>query len=83
MKMDHKTFCDIRHLKDFKKLSNNQQNFWAFRWPTEKDIEMFDIHTKQTLFTVGHDVHLAQYICDLHNMSNRLIEEIESKYDAQ
>ena len=83
MYTDSELFQNLRHLKDFKYMSKNEDNVWAYRWPNGKNIELYDTRTKQTMFTLNHNVHLAQYICDLHNMSNKLIEEVESKYNAK
>jgi hypothetical protein len=80
--MDSELFQNLRHLKDFKSLTKNENTYWCYRWPNGKDIEVYDLHTKKTMFTLGHDPHLAQYICDLQNMSNKMIEEVESKYVA-
>lgn len=79
-KMSDNLFYNLRHLKTFKRLSNNENNVWAYRWPDGKEIEVYDKKTKQTLFTVGGDVHFAEYLCSLHNASNILIKEVESKY---
>lgn len=78
--MDNELFQNIRHMKDFKYMSKNENTVWKYRWPNGKNIELYDARTKETLFTLGHDAHLAQYICDLHNMSDKLIDEVESKY---
>ena len=74
-------FYNLRHLKVFRERTKNDGNVWSYRWPDGDEIEMFDKLTDKPLFKMGHDVHLAEYICSLHNMSARLIKEVESKYE--
>jgi hypothetical protein len=80
-KIEDDLFYNLRHLKIFKSSTNNNDNVWAYRWPEGGDIEMYDKKTDETLFKVGHDPRLAEYICCLHNMSKKLIKEVESKYE--
>ena len=80
-KMNENLFYNLRHLKQFKKLTNNDAIVWAYRWPDNGQIEVYNKKTEKTLFLFGHDVQLAEYVCCLHNMSNRLIKEVESKYE--
>lgn len=79
-KMENDLFYNLRHLKTFKDSSKNQNTVWSYRWPDGGDIEIYIKPNGKTLFKVaGHDPQLAEYICSLHNMSNRLIKEVESK----
>ena len=80
-KMESDLFYNLRHLKTFKELTKNNDTVWSYRWPDGGDIEMYDRLTGEVLFKVGHNPQLAEYICCLHNMSNRAIKEIESKYE--
>lgn len=75
-------FYNLRHLKTFKENTKQKSTVWSFRWPVGEDIVIFDKVTGKTLFTVGHDPHFAEYLVSLHNMSERLIKEVESKYDG-
>ena len=78
--MDSELFQNIRHMKDFAELTKQQNTKWSYRWPNGGEIEVFQLPRGLTLFKLGHDVHLAQYICDLHNMRETMIDEVESKY---
>ena len=80
-KMNENLFYNLRHLKQFRKITNNDAIVWAYRWPDNGQIEVYNKKTDKTLFLFGHDVQLAEYVCCLHNMSNRLIKEVESKYE--
>lgn len=79
-KMEENLFYNIRHLKTFKEITKNEAIVWGYRWPDGKPIEVFNKHNNELLFTLGHDIQLAEYICSLHNMSNKLVKEVESKY---
>lgn len=81
-KMENDLFYNLRHLKTFKQSSQNQNTVWSYRWPDGEDIEVYIKPNGKTLFKLGHDPQLAEYICSLHNMSNRLIKEVESKYGS-
>ena len=77
---DSDFYYDLRHLKDFRKLSGNENTVWRYRWKDGGDVEVYKQKDGVTMFTLGHDVHLAQYICDLNNLSKKMIKEVESKY---
>ena len=77
-KMNDDLFYDLRHLKIFKDLSKNNNTVWRIRWEDGKQIEIYNTATNMT-FNVP-DIHLAEYICTLHNMSKQMIKEVESKY---
>lgn len=70
-----------RHLKTFRTLTNNDDSIWRYRCPNGRDIEVYNDKTNEILFYLGHDPHLAEYICLLHNMSHKIIKEVKSKYD--
>lgn len=80
-KMDENLFYNLRHIKTFKGITNNDGSVWRYRWPDGRDIEVYNNKTNEILFYLGHDPQLAEYICSLHNMSHKLINEVESKYD--
>jgi len=79
-KADSSLFYNFRHLKNFKAMTKNVGTIWSYRWPEGDEIEMFDKLSGKTLFKCGHNPHFAEYLCSLHNMSDRLIKEVESKY---
>jgi hypothetical protein len=81
MKMNEYLYYDIRHLQNFQKLSDNKDTVWAYRWPDGKPIEIYNLNTKKTIFVLN-DLHLAEYLCSLHNMSKKLLKEVETKYDS-
>ena len=77
-KMEDDLFYNLRHIKTFKKLSNNDDSVWRIRWEDGREIEVYNTITNVS-FNVP-DIHLAEYICTLHNTSNMMIKEVESKY---
>lgn len=81
-KMEENLFYNLRHLKLFKETTGNEGTVWSYRWPDGGEIEMYNKVTGEALFKVGHDPRLAEYICSLHNMSRKMIKEVESKYAA-
>jgi len=80
-KMEDDLFYRIRHLKTFQESSGSVDNVWSYRWPDGGDIEVYERFGKERmLFKLGHDPQLAEYICSLHNMSSKLVKEVETKY---
>jgi hypothetical protein len=77
MKPDTEFFYDLRHLMQFRELSKNEDCVWLYRWPDGGDIEVYRSIDGKTMFTLGHDARLAEYICDLHNLSKRMISFIK------
>jgi hypothetical protein len=80
-KMNENLFYNLRHLKKFKELVRADDKIWRYEWPEFGNIKVYDKTTNTFLFELGYDVQLAEYIVCLHNMSARMIKEIESKYD--
>lgn len=80
-KMEDDLFYNLRHLKTFKDLSQNNNTVWRIRWEDGKEIEVYNTTTNM-LFNVP-DIHLAEYICSLHNTSKQMIKEVESKYEQR
>lgn len=80
MIMETELFNNLRHLKDFKKIiSKNKHDVWRAHWPDGGEIEIQ--RAGDLVCSIpNHDIQLATYICALHNMSNRLIKEVEEKY---
>jgi len=78
--MENELYYDLRHLKDFKKIiSENKHDVWRTHWPDGGEIEIR--RAGSLVCTIpNHDVQLATYICALHNMSGRMIKEVESKH---
>ena len=68
-------FYDIRHLKDFKKRCSQENTIWSMTLKNN-NIMIYDQYQREIML-LPDDVTLAQYILDLHNFSNRMIEEIE------
>ena len=77
-KMEDDLFYNLRHIKTFKKLSNNDDSVWRIRWEDGREIEVYNT-INNVSFNVP-DIHLAEYICTLHNTSKMMIKEVESKY---
>ena len=70
-------FYNLRHLKVFQDRTNSNKTKWFCSWD-DNDIQ---IYTKNNELVCRMDnILMAEYICSLHNMSQRLIEEVESKY---
>jgi len=78
IKPDTKMFYDVRQLKNFQRMSNNKDIYWKIQddWDGN-DIWICDVKTKEKLFKINGDLNLAQYLCDLHNMVDRFIKELE------
>ena len=80
-KMENDLFYNLRHLKVFRTSSKNNDTIWSYRWAGDRDaIEVYNKLTGNHMFTIDADPQLAEYICSLHNMSNKMINEVESKY---
>ena len=72
-------FYNLRHLKVFQDRTNSSNTKWFCSW----DKDDIQIYTKNNELVCRMDnILMAEYICSLHNMSQRLIEEVESKYDT-
>ena len=72
-------FYNLRHLKVFQDRTNSNKTKWFCSW----DKDDIQIYTKNNELVCRMDnILMAEYICSLHNMSQRLIEEVESKYDT-
>jgi hypothetical protein len=81
VKMEDDLFYQLRHLKTFRDSSGAKDNVWSYRWPDGGEIEVYEKYGyNKVLFKLGHDPQLAEYICSLHNMSRKLLKEVESKY---
>jgi hypothetical protein len=78
--MENDLYYNLRHLKDFKKITGNDKSIWKIHWPDGGKIKIYcDNHA--VCVVPNHDIQLAEYIVSLHNMSNRLIDEVETKYE--
>jgi hypothetical protein len=82
VKMENDLFYMMRHLKTFKTLTNNDDSVWLYRWPNGSSIEIYNKKTNEILCTV-ESPHIAEYIVSLHNSSNNLVKEVESKYQLK
>jgi hypothetical protein len=77
-KANSNLFYNLRHLKMFKERTKMQTARWFIRWDDGKNIVVYDNNNK-TICELD-DIVMAEYICSLHNMSNLMIKEVESKY---
>jgi hypothetical protein len=71
-KPDTNLYYDLRHLKDFRNRSNNDNTVWLVRWPDGGNVEIYKKGECEPMLSLGHDITLAEYICDLHNLSEYL-----------
>jgi hypothetical protein len=72
-------FYNLRHLKMFfRERIKSSKTKWICSWDGT-DIQILDKNDN----VVCHldDIVMAEYICSLHNMSDRMIKEVESKYE--
>jgi len=72
-------FYNLRHLKMFQERTNSNKSKWFILWDNGKDIVIHDKNNK-TICELD-DIVMAEYICSLHNMSERMIKEVESNYE--
>ena len=77
-KANSNLFYNLRHLKIFKERTNMQKARWFITWDDGKNIRVHD-EMNNTICELDNIV-MAEYICSLHNMSNLMIKEVESKY---
>jgi hypothetical protein len=70
-------FYNLRHLKQFQERTNSDKTKWFCSWDNE-NILIFD--NKSNVICKLDDIVLAEYITSLHNMSIRMIKEVEQKY---
>lgn len=78
-KANSNLFYNLRHLKMFKERTKMQKAIWFVRWDDGKNIIVYD-GDNNTICELD-DIVMAEYICSLHNMSNLMIKEVESKYE--
>lgn len=80
MKMVNENFYNLRHLKTFKNMTGNvNAGIWMIKWNSNDEIRI-EKQGKLVCTIPNHDIQLATYICDLHNMNEWMVEEVESKY---
>jgi hypothetical protein len=77
-KADPNLFYNIRHLKQFQERTNSNKTKWFCSWDNE-NILICD--NKSNVICKLDDIVLAEYITSLHNMSIRMIKEVEQKYE--
>ena len=77
-KADADLFYNLRHLKMFKGRAKAEKRRWFIRWDDGANIIIYD-KDNDTICELDNIV-IAEYICSLHNMSERLVKEVESKY---
>ena len=74
---DPNLFYNIRHLKQFQERTKSNKTKWFCSWD-EENILIYD--NQNNMICKLDDIVLAEYITSLHNMSIRLIREVEEKY---
>ena len=77
-KANSNLFYNLRHLKMFKERTKMQKARWFITWDDGENIKIHD-EQNNTICELD-DIVMAEYICSLHNMSNLMIKEVESKY---
>jgi len=70
-------FYNLRHLKQFQERTKSDKTKWFCSWDHE-NILIYD--NKNNMICKLDDIVLAEYITSLHNMSIRIIREVEEKY---
>jgi hypothetical protein len=74
-------FYNLRHLKVFRERTESSKTKWFCSWDGT-DIQIIQIYDKNDKLVCRlDDIVMAEYICSLHNMSDRMIKEVESKYE--
>jgi hypothetical protein len=76
-KMNPELFYNLRHLKLFQERTKSNKTKWFCSWDHE-NILIYD--NQNNMICKLDDIVLAEYITSLHNMSIRLIREVEEKY---
>lgn len=80
LKMKDELYYTLRHLKTFKDISNNYNGgIWCIKWNNGENPMIYNDRNESIKFYVDN-IHLAEYIVSLHNYSEILIKEVESKY---
>jgi hypothetical protein len=74
---DPNLFYNLRHLKQFQERTDSDKTKWFCSWDKE-NILIYD--NKNNMICKLDDIVLAEYITSLHNMSIRMIKEVEQKY---
>lgn len=83
MRIPQNVYEDVTLLKTFRDRSNGGQP-WFIKSEFNTEIgDQFHIVDKKgkKLFTVNGEVETASYICFLNNLLNKMLKEVESKYE--
>jgi hypothetical protein len=75
---DPHLFYNLRHLKQFQERTKSNKTKWFCSWDKE---HILICDNKSNVICKLDDIVLAEYITSLHNMSIRMIKEVESKYE--
>lgn len=83
MAIPQNVYEDVTLLKNFRDRSDGGQPwFMVPEFNTEiGDIFHITDKNKKKLFTVHGDITTASYICFLNNLLDKMIKEVESKYE--
>lgn len=83
MAIPQNVYEDVTLLKTFRDRSaGGQPWFIDCEWNTEiGDLFHITDKNKKRLFTVKGEIETASYICFLNNLLNKMIREVESKYE--
>lgn len=84
MKIPQNVYEDIRLLKSFQERSDGGQP-WFIKPEFNTEIgDQFHItdKNKKKLFTITGDITTASYVCFLNNLLDKMVREVESKYEC-
>ncbi len=83
MTIPQNVYENVTLLKTFRDRSNGGQP-WFIKADFNTEIgDQFNIVDKngKKLFTISGEVETASYICYLNNLLNKMLKEVESKYE--
>lgn len=84
MRIPQNVYEDVTLLKTFRDRCGKGQP-WFIKPEFNTEIgDLFHITNKKgdKLFTINGEVETASYICFLNNLLNKMLKEVESKYDT-
>lgn len=84
MSIPQNVYEDVTLLKNFRDRSNGGQPWFikaVFNTEIGDQFHIVDKNNKR-LFTVNGEVETASYICYLNNLLNKMLKEVESKYEG-
>lgn len=84
MRIPQNVYEDVSLLKTFRDRNGGGQPwFIECEWNTEIG-DKFHItdKNKKRLFTINGEIETASYICFMNNLLNKMLREVESKYEC-